>query len=228
MAPDRERPADVREMTMTHRMFRREFGAMLGLVRAVAPGDQARREVVAEHLDVVMVVLARYLHGQDVDLLPRLLERVPASYAPLVEQFQRQHAEFAELTARLQAALGRWRGEDEGAPGEQLADLLDELAVVVDAYTAAEEAMLAPLMRRFITAAEWERVVQHEAADTSPDHVTLIFGMLMYEADSDLIDAIVADMPPEVRPVITQVAMSAYAAHALRVYGTPRPPRSTS
>jgi hypothetical protein len=50
----------------------------------------------------------------------------------------------------------------------------------------------------------------------------------MYEADAAAIDLAVAEMPPEVQPVIRDLAAKAYAAYAEELYGTPDPPRVTS
>jgi hypothetical protein len=49
----------------------------------------------------------------------------------------------------------------------------------------------------------------------------------MYEAEPAAIDLAVAEMPPEVRPVIRDLAPQAYAAYAEELYGTPAPPRVT-
>ena len=50
----------------------------------------------------------------------------------------------------------------------------------------------------------------------------------MYEADAAAIDLAVAEMPPEVQPVIRDLAAKAYAAYAEELYGTPDPPCVTS
>lgn len=55
----------------------------------------------------------------------------------------------------------------------------------------------------------------------------LMFGMVMYEGDPELVEAALANMPPEVGPFMRQTAPQAYAAHAQLVYGTPTPARGT-
>ena len=57
------------------------------------------------------------------------------------------------------------------------------------------------------------------------DKLPAIFGMIMYEAYPAVIDAIVAEMPAEIQPVIKDVAVLAYAVYALRLYGTAAPAR---
>src|SRR5262249_9624742 len=41
---------DTWEMVVVHRLFRREFRLMPGLIRTVRPGDTARSEYVGEHI----------------------------------------------------------------------------------------------------------------------------------------------------------------------------------
>jgi hypothetical protein len=42
--------SDARDMFAVHTMFRREYGSMPDLVRAVAAGDKQRAAVVADHI----------------------------------------------------------------------------------------------------------------------------------------------------------------------------------
>ena len=59
------------------------------------------------------------------------------------------------------------------------------------------------------------------SAGVLPDKLPAFFGMFMYEADAAAIDLAVAEMPPEVQPVIRDLAAKAYAAYAEELYGTP-------
>ena len=237
MVPRSERAADVREMVMAHDMFRREFGLMPDLVRAVAPGDRARLDIVAGHVELIVLVLGRHQHGEDTEMWPRLLDRVPEGDRPLVRVMQEQHGPLDDLVVELAVALGEWRDESAAdareavgavaatAARERLAGTLDLVNAALREHLADEERLVLPLIEQYVTAAEWEQMVQAEADATPPDSVALIFGMLMYEADPLVVEAIIGGMPPEVRPVLKQVAEGAYAAHAKRVHGTGTPPR---
>ena len=55
----------------------------------------------------------------------------------------------------------------------------------------------------------------------------LMFGMLMYEGDPEIIERALAAMPADARPVITALAPQTFAEHSRAVHGTPTPPRST-
>jgi hypothetical protein len=49
----------------------------------------------------------------------------------------------------------------------------------------------------------------------------------MYEGEPEVVERALSAMPAEARPVIRDVAATAYAEHAQRVYGTATPLRST-
>lgn len=59
------------------------------------------------------------------------------------------------------------------------------------------------------------------------DKLPAISGMIMYEGDPAVIDAIVVEMPAEIQPAIKDVAVLAYAVFAQQLYGTAAPARVT-
>ena len=57
--------ADIRDMYMAHGMFRREFGLVPGLIRAVPEGDLERSRVVGRHIDLLSRILHAHHEGED-------------------------------------------------------------------------------------------------------------------------------------------------------------------
>ena len=217
---------DGREMLMLHDSFRREFGLMPGLVSGAAAGDRERAQVITAHITYVSTVLHHHHHGEDVHVWPLLAERCPAECAPLVELMEAQHEDIARIGREIDDGLRAWAGAAAG-PREALAAALVRLIPVLRGHLAAEEEHVVPLMERHITAAEWKEIVEKEAADVDPASLPLGFGMLMYEGDPEVIDAAIATMPEQVRPVIRELAAQAFAEHSRLVHGTATPPRST-
>lgn len=82
--------ADARDMFVVHAMFRREFGLMPGLVRAVAAGGTGRAALVADHVALMSEGLAAHHQGEDDHLWPLLRERCPVECAPLVAVMEDQ------------------------------------------------------------------------------------------------------------------------------------------
>ena len=219
--------ADTRDMYMVHTMFRREFGLLPGLVRGVADGDRERAKVVAGHLELVTTILEHHHHGEDTHLWPRLVERSFSESSSVVDTMGSQHANIDKLDVQVAAVADAWRETASAADGRVLAESLDELAAAINEHMATEEALALPLLRRYITAAEWHGMVDEARAGMSPETLVLGFGLLMYEGDRDVIEEVMDSMPDEVRPVIKPMAAQAFAAHAELVHGTATPRRST-
>src|SRR5689334_2102629 len=79
---------DGREMEMVHKMFRREFGLMPGLLRDVT--DAERATIIAHHFNGLAVTLHGHHHSEDADLWPLVLNRVDASAATAVASMEAQ------------------------------------------------------------------------------------------------------------------------------------------
>jgi len=217
---------DGREMLMLHDSFRREFALMPGLVRGVSADDRERAQVIAAHITYMSTILHHHHHGEDVHVWPLLAERCPGECAALVGLMEAQHEDIARISREIDEGLLDWAGAATG-PRETLAAALDRLLPVLRAHLAAEEEHVVPLMEQHITAAEWRQIVEKEAADADPATLPLGFGMLMYEGDPEVVDAAIATMPDQVRPVIRKLAAQAFAEHSRLVHGTATPPRST-
>jgi hemerythrin-like domain-containing protein len=218
---------DRREMIMAHDMFRRELGLMPGLVRAVAPGDTERARVISEHIGHVMNILHHHHYTEDEHLWPLLEQRCAPETGPIVELMSGQHEEVAELGRAADAALAAWGDGAAGPARDALAGILGQLAAVLRNHLGLEEEHVVPLIVAQVTAAEWGQILEKMTVGIPPEHLVVTFGMMMYEGDPEVIDATVTSMPPEVAPVMKQLAGEAFAAHSLLVHGTATPPRST-
>jgi hemerythrin-like domain-containing protein len=219
--------ADTRDMFMVHTMFRREFGLLPGLVRGVADGDRERVKIVAEHIAMINTILTHHHHAEDAHLWPRLVERSYSESAGVVGIMESQHANVDRLEDRIGETVEKWQATASVLDGVALAELLDELFTAVHEHMGVEEELAVPLMGRYITAAEWQAMVESATQGMLPQQLTLGFGMAMYEGDPAVIDTVLLTMPEEVRPVMRPMAAQAYAEHSLKVHGTATPPRST-
>jgi hypothetical protein len=212
-------------MYMAHTMFRREIGLAPALIRGVAGGDVERAATVAGHLQIVDNGLHHHHVAEDKHLWPRLVERVGTEAEPVVRVMEEQHGAIDTLLEEIRAGLARWRGAADAAQGEALADTMARLHGRLVEHLATEEDRALPLIEKHITAAEWGQMLADGAGDVAPEQIPLIFGMMAYEADPDVVRDILAQMPPEVSGMIGDLAPQAYAAHAQQVYGTATPAR---
>jgi iron-sulfur cluster repair protein YtfE (RIC family) len=216
--------ADVRDMYMVHALFRREYRLAPALIRGVADGDAERAAIVADHLQVVGITLYHHHKGEDTVVWPLLLERAGAQVQPLVRLMEEQHEAMEKLLAELRDGLAQWSATAGYAQTRELAGIAARLTEVLVEHLGMEEDRVCPLIEQYITAAEWGRMADG-ANDLPPERMPLMFGMLAYEGDPDLVAQIIAALPPEVGSVIGDLSAHAFAEHAQRLYGTATPER---
>jgi Hemerythrin HHE cation binding domain len=218
--------ADPRDTVAAHMMFRREFGAMPDLVRAVTPGDRQRAALVADHVALVSGLLSQHQAGKDTHIWPWLQKRCPQEYGPLADVIESQQQAIRTCLRQVSKALQPWRDSASARARGALAGATDQLIAVITDYLALEEQCAAPLMAEHITDAEYAALAQEQAAHVPPGKLPAVLGMIMYHSDPAASDMILAQMPVEVQAAIKDLAVQAYAAYATDLYGTPTPPRA--
>lgn len=207
--------ADASGMFSAHAMFRREFALLPALVRNLSPGDQDRADVVADHIDLLIIVLHEHHHAEDETLWPRLRERGSADVAALVHLMELHHANLEKISREIQTALRAWRASAATQGGASLAEALDRMLPFLDKHLSLEEERVVPMIERHITAAELDDAIQKGRARLPQEILPLVLGMVMYEAGGPA--------PPA---GLQAQAVRAFAVHSQRVHGTETPPRS--
>ncbi|MFD8033630.1 hemerythrin domain-containing protein [Streptomyces sp. NPDC059717] len=218
-----EAMADVRDMYVAHRMFRREFRLLPQLVRDVDSGDTHRSAVVANHADKVCAILDAHHEGEDTIVWPRLLERGGERSAAIVPVMEQQHHGIHAALASVTTLLPGWRSTARG--GEGLAAAAEVLADRLVEHMALEEKEILPLAEQHMTAAEWALFGEHAMSTVPKKDLPLAFGMVMYEGDPQVIKAILSHAPVAARLMMPILGPRLYASHAKRVHGTTTPPR---
>jgi hypothetical protein len=132
----------------------------------------------------------------------------------------------AETLDEIEVALGFWRRSDGAEASGTLAVSVNSLLVPLFEHLAMEEERILPLTQQYLTVPEWEAVGEAAAASLH-ENLPLVLGMIIYEGDPDLIQALLTRLAGSNAPVLRAGATQAFAAHAQSVYGTATPPRST-
>ena len=208
------------EMVTIHSAFRRELRLAPALLRSVEHGDRLRANQVATHLDL----LDRFLHHhhtiEDDMLWPKLLVRVPAEIAPIVELMESQHQSVADLLERATSVRAAWRKDADSAHGEALATLYQRLHDALVEHLDAEEQLVMPLVESCVTHKEWARIGKAAQRSTPVKDAPRMLGMLAYDGDPQVIHAMLGAVPGPLRGAVLRTGRRAYAKHAARVYGT--------
>jgi iron-sulfur cluster repair protein YtfE (RIC family) len=211
-------PPDVNEMRVVHRAFRREFGLVPGLVRAVAEGDTRRAAVVAAHLRFALAGLHMHHTGEDEYLWPLLLERA-APRRELIETMQAQHERVDAYAAQTAALLDVWESNASSVGGEQLARLVESFTEALVEHLDLEEREILPLCAEHMTAEEWNRLGEHGREHMSPRQLPLLFGAALEEADDRERAAMLAALPAPVRVLVRTLGAWQYRRYVRRVRG---------
>lgn len=219
---------DTRMMPVVHTMFRRELRLAGGLLRSVPGGATARAAVVADHLDLVGVVLHHHHTAEDELLWPLLLERVPNELAPIVHLMEAQHGRAEQLLEEIAPLLAQWRRTAGVTERDRLAELYDELHVALAEHLDAEEQRLLPIAARTVTQAEWERMGEAARAGTPKAQQFVVFGMIAYDGGPEGVALMLQGAPGPVRWLVPRLGARAYRRHALAVHGTATPGARTS
>ena len=211
------------EMVTIHSAFRRELRLAPGLLRSVEHGDRLRAGIVATHLDL----LDRFLHHhhtvEDDLLWPKLLERVAAELAPIVELMETQHERVAALLEQTVAMRAEWRKDADSARAAELAAVYERLHDALVEHLDAEEQHVMPLVEACITRNEWCRIGKAAQRGTPLKDGPRMLGMLAYDGDPAVMREMLGAVPAPMRGAVVAMGRRAYAKHAARVYGTPTP-----
>lgn len=209
---------NTHEMVVIHRMFRREFGLLPGLVRDVRIADLDRARVVADHAEDMLTRLHTHHTGEDESLWPRLLERARPD-ADLIERMQAQHELVATAIERSTELLPRWRATAEADLREELAEILTQLATQLVAHLDEEEANVLPLVRRYISVAEWDELGRHGMANVPKRGRLHQLGAILEAADPAEIELFLEKLPGFVRVIWNVVGRRQYRRYTLQVRG---------
>lgn len=210
-----ERP-DVNEMVVIHRVFRREFRAIPGLVRSTRDSDGDRARTVVAHLRLIMSGLHMHHTGEDVVLWPLLLERAVPS-TDLVETMQAQHERVDGYAEQVDPLAEAWAGEASAIRGEQLAQLVERFAEELFEHLDLEEREILPLVSRHISVAEWDSLGEHGKDSMSTRQLPLMFGAILEEADEQERKRMLAHLPAPIRVIMRTLGARQYRRYITRV-----------
>jgi hemerythrin-like domain-containing protein len=214
---------DTRDMIEVHRVIRREFALMPAMARATAAGDVARAKTVAGHIELMSRILAIHHGEEDRQLWPTLLERAPDQLSPAAGRMETQHEQIHQASESAAALLPQWTATAAAPERARLAEVLDQLCILLHEHLAAEEQHILPLAARHLTQGEWDRLGAEGFAQVPKKRLPVIIGMLMYQGDAEVIGSMLAHAPALARLVMPVLAPRAYRRYARRVHLTATP-----
>jgi iron-sulfur cluster repair protein YtfE (RIC family) len=211
---------DHREMEVLHSVYRREFGLAGDLIRRVEVGDTSRAALVNGHLTLIEEALAEHHHAEDNIVWPLLLERKPDVLAPIVTRMEVQHKRVSTALEEIQAQRQRWVVTTSKLAGDNLAEQYARFYTTLVEHLDDEESNVMPLAARHLTSAEWRRRARYSSGRKRPSDVVLLFGMMIYGGDPE----VVAGMVPRLaRILLGGIGLRMFRKHSLAIHGTRTP-----
>src|SRR4029077_3852334 len=110
---------NTHEMVVIHRIFRREFPLLAGVVRRTSTGDARRAAPIAGHIEFCLTSLHHHHSAEDEYLWPKLLERA-RPHADLVHRMEAQHQAVAACSEQTRRLAGRWQQAAAAQVGSEL------------------------------------------------------------------------------------------------------------
>ncbi len=208
--------ADVRDMYVVHRAFRREFGLIPRLIRKVPAGDVARSETIAQHLDLMLAGLHMHHTGEDEILWPLLLARAAPS-RELIETMQTQHESVDGYADQIGVLAAEWRSTGSAVRGEQVARLIEDFRTALVEHLDLEEREILPLSARHISTTEWDGLGGHGVDAMTKTQLPLMFGAVLEDASDEERAMMLAKLPLAVRLILNTLGTWQYRRYVSRV-----------
>jgi iron-sulfur cluster repair protein YtfE (RIC family) len=207
------------DMITIHRVFRREFALLPGLVRDVEAADRERADVLGTHLGLLLAVLHHHHDGEDLLLWPRLQERSAGS-ADLLTTTAAEHVALAARLTGLEAVSTSWRTAADAELGARLADAIDALRGPLDEHLTREERDILPLVDATLTPAEWGELGQRAFSLLTPGDAMTVLAQMAEESPAEEWRWFMAHLPEPVQTAYTEVAVPAYPGYVARIRGS--------
>ena len=144
-------------LLLAHRAMLRDLDRLAGLTADLAAGGRLpgkRAAAIAAYLEDLCDSIHHHHSAEDEVLWP-VLERSAGAHVDLTE-LSDDHAVLDPRLARIRSGAAELRARQVVAP-ELAADLAD-LRDTLHEHIADEERTIVPLIRRYVTDAEWNRV----------------------------------------------------------------------
>ena len=212
---------DPREMGVLHSVYRRELGLAADLIRSVRDRDTARAAVVHHHLELIESALAEHHGAEDEVIWPLLLERVPDTVAAVIRRMERQHVQLGTAMIELEVRRRDWSHGAQRSAGLELAAAYERFYRTLVEHLDEEETVVMPVAAELLSSAEWKRRAKHSTGSKKPSQIPLMFGMMQFDGDPEVIANMV---PKPARLVLGPLGRRAFRRHSLAVYGAPTPP----
>jgi hemerythrin-like domain-containing protein len=199
---------DTTEMLAVHRALRTALAAAPVLVGEIAPGDQARTELIANYYGNVIDFLAVHHHGEDLLMFPLLRDRCP-DQIETIDRVNAQHHDVDDGVAEATDLVSRWPADADVQ--QRLGASLEGLGQRLTQHLDEEERDMLPLCAAHLSMEEWGALPAHAMGNFAGDKPWLALGLVFEQMTPEQRQNALDHMPPPAREMWTGMGESAFA-----------------
>jgi hypothetical protein len=211
-----------------HQMVRREW-RMLGELATWAPaGDAERTATLARHADLLARVLLHH-HAVERDAVwPALLRATPGDRTgdvrAAVDDWTARRTRIDSMLRDVATAARQWQVARTAAARDAFALACLDLADAVDAHTAAEEAVLLPLLGEHLAPGDWAAIARSSRCRLSGAEQLLVVGLALEDAAEGDRARLLSGLSPVTRMAWRVRGRRYHRAAVVRLRGAPPAP----
>jgi hemerythrin-like domain-containing protein len=175
---------DTQEMILVHRVFRRGFAELPGMIRSVVDGDVPRALRVAAYAHDLVDSLLTHQRAEEALMWPMLAQRASLPDS-LTDRMDSQHQQAAELVDEILARLPDWASRADPAKSATLAELVEQLSGVLAEHLDDEEALVLPLVAEHLSAREWRAIGKQGRATLAKGRAPVLLAYILEDASPE-------------------------------------------
>lgn len=199
-------------MVVTHRIFRREFPLMPGLIRSVADGDAERAGVLANHARLVLDLVHVHHEAEEQFIWDILPSRAPEG-AAIVGTMVSQHNEIADLTTKIRDGLEAWEQAPTSATGDAVAKSIEAFTKALVDHATLEEGEPLPLIAANLSPEEWGAFVAYASTAMPEETRGTVMGMLLEDMPTAEREEFLGHLPPPAAEFAQTTGAEMYAKY---------------
>ena len=229
--PGRRAPSGGRAVAyqrVLHQMVRREWRMLAELATWAPAGDAERTAALARHADLLARVLLHH-HAVERDAIwPALLRATPGDrmrdVRASVEDWTARAVRIDAMLRDVATAARQWQVARTAAARDAFALACLDLADAVDAHTAAEEAVLLPLLGEHLAPGDWAAIARSSRCRLSGAEQLLVVGLALEDAAEGDRARLLSGLSPVTRLAWRVRGRRYHRAAVVRLRGAPPAP----
>jgi hypothetical protein len=222
-----DRPAcrAVAYQRVLHQVVRREW-RLLGELASWAPAGEAERiATLTRHAELMGRVLLHHHTVERDSVWPALLRAVPADRSDAVradlDDWTGRCARLDRMVRDVSTAARQWQVTGAVHARNVFAVACLGLADAVDAQTAAEEAVLLPLLGEHLGAGDWAAIARSSHCRLSAREQLFVLGLALEDSSAEDRARLLSGVSPATRTAWRLHGRRDYRAAVVRLRGAP-------